>query len=82
MFVLNTRRANTEIGRWVEKHEKQSELLGGAGDVLAKNSNDRNVSQTLLDLQFSHSQKEGYKLAKNVLSEMGKVIRLHKKKSL
>lgn len=79
VFVLNTRRANTEIGRWVEKHEKQSELLGGAGDVLAKNSNDRNVSQTLLDLQFSHSQKEGYKLAKNVLSEMGKVIRLHKK---
>lgn len=79
VFVLNTRRANTEIGRWVEKHEKQSELLGGAGDVLAKNSNDRNVSQTLLDLQFSHSQKEGYKLATNVLSEMGKVIKLHKK---
>ncbi|MGR6840730.1 LysM peptidoglycan-binding domain-containing protein [Aliivibrio wodanis] len=79
VFVLNTRRANTEIGRWVEKHEKQSELLGGAGDVLAKNSNDRNVSQTLLDLQFSHSQKEGYKLATDVLSEMGKVIKLHKK---
>lgn len=79
VFVLNTRRANTEIGRWVEQHEKQSELLGGAGDVLAKNSNDRNVSQTLLDLQFSHSQKEGYKLATDVLSEMGKVIKLHKK---
>ena len=79
VFVLNTRRANTEIGRWVEKHEKQSELLGGAGDVLAKNSNDRNVSQTLLDLQFSHSQKEGYKLATDVLAEMGKVIKLHKK---
>lgn len=79
VFVLNTRRANTEIGRWVEKHEKQSELLGGAGDVLAKNSNDRNVSQTLLDLQFSHSQKEGYKLAVDVLGEMGKVIKLHKK---
>lgn len=79
VFVLNTRRANTEIGRWVEKHEKQSELLGGAGDVLAKNSNDKNVSQTLLDLQFSHSQKEGYKLATDVLADMGKVIKLHKK---
>ncbi len=79
VFVLNTRRANTEIARWVENHEQQSELLGGAGQVLAKNNSDRNVSQTLLDLQFSHSQKEGYKVAKNILGEMGKVAHLHKK---
>jgi N-acetylmuramoyl-L-alanine amidase len=79
VFVLNTRRANTEIARWVENHEQQSELLGGAGEVLAKNTNDRNVSQTLLDLQFSHSQKEGYKVATEILKEMGKVAHLHKK---
>ncbi len=79
VFVLNTRRANTEISRWIEKHEEQSELLGGAGEVLAKNNNDKNVSQTLLDLQFSHSQKEGYKVATQILQEMGSIIRLHKK---
>ncbi len=79
VFVLNTRRANTEIARWVENHEQQSELLGGAGEVLSKNNADRNVSQTLLDLQFSHSQKEGYKVASNILREMGKVAHLHKK---
>ncbi len=79
VFVLNTRRANTEISRWVEKHEQQSELLGGVGEALAKNNNDKNVSQTLLDLQFNHSQKEGYKLANGVLSEMGKVIKIHKR---
>ncbi|WP_428794797.1 LysM peptidoglycan-binding domain-containing protein [Vibrio nomapromontoriensis] len=79
VFVLNTRRANTEIARWVENHEQQSELLGGAGEALAKNSNDKNVSQTLLDLQFSHSQKEGYKVATKILKEMGKVAHLHKK---
>ncbi|WP_238114885.1 LysM peptidoglycan-binding domain-containing protein [Vibrio cincinnatiensis] len=78
VFVLNTRRANTEIARWVENHEQQSELLGGAGEVLAKTNNDRNVSQTLLDLQFSHSQKEGHKVASNILCEMGKVAHLHK----
>lgn len=78
VFVLNTRRANTEIARWVENHEQQSELLGGAGEVLSKTNNDRNVSQTLLDLQFSHSQKEGYKLATSILREMGKVAHLHK----
>ncbi|KOO12940.1 N-acetylmuramoyl-L-alanine amidase [Vibrio xuii] len=80
VFVLNTRRANTEIARWVENHEEQSQLLGGAGDVLAKNTNDKNVSQTLLDLQFSHSQKEGYKVATKILREMGRAgIHLHKK---
>ncbi|WP_428776495.1 N-acetylmuramoyl-L-alanine amidase, partial [Vibrio sp.] len=44
VFVLNTRRANTEIARWVENHEQQSQLLGGAGDVLAKNNSDKNIS--------------------------------------
>ncbi|PXA66522.1 N-acetylmuramoyl-L-alanine amidase [Vibrio sp. 11986-1-5] len=78
VFVLNTRRANTEIARWVENHEQQSELLGGAGEVLARTNNDRNVSQTLLDLQFSHSQKEGHKVATNLLQELGKVAHLHK----
>ncbi|KYN82780.1 N-acetylmuramoyl-L-alanine amidase [Vibrio cidicii] len=76
VFVLNTRRANTEIARWVENHEKQSEILGGAGTAFA-NVNDKNVNQTLLDLQFSHSQKEGYKLATEILGEMGKVAKLH-----
>ncbi|HDQ5525107.1 TPA: LysM peptidoglycan-binding domain-containing protein [Vibrio cholerae] len=78
MKAVLTRRANTEIARWVENHEQQSELLGGAGEVLSKTNNDRNVSQTLLDLQFSHSQKEGYKVATNILREMGKVAHLHK----
>ncbi len=78
VFVLNTRRANTEIAKWVEDQERQSELLGGAGQVLAKTNNDPNVSQTLLDLQFSHSQKEGYKLGEDILGELGKVAFLHK----
>ncbi|MCG9679179.1 LysM peptidoglycan-binding domain-containing protein [Vibrio sp. Isolate24] len=80
VFVLNTRRANSEIARWVENHEEQSQLLGGAGEVLSKNTRDRNISQTLLDLQFSHSQKEGYKLATKILKQMSRAgIRLHKK---
>lgn len=80
VFVLNTRRANSEIARWVENHEEQSQLLGGAGEVLAKNNNDKNVSQTLLDLQFSHSQKEGFKVATKILREMSRAgIYLHKK---
>ncbi len=82
VFVLNTRRANTEISRWIENSERQSELLGGSGTAFANNINDPNVNQTLLDLQFSHSQKEGYKLATDVISEIGKVARLHHSKPI
>ncbi len=78
VFVLNTRRANTEIARWIENRERQSELLGGSGNVI--DNDDKNVNQTLLDLQFSYSQKEGYKLAEEILKEMGKVTKLHKSK--
>ncbi|MEZ9477146.1 N-acetylmuramoyl-L-alanine amidase [Vibrio splendidus] len=82
VFVLNTRRANTEISRWIENKEKQSELLGGSGAAFTGNIDDKNVNQTLLDLQFSHSQKEGYKLATTILSEMGKVAKLHNNKPI
>ncbi|MCF7504115.1 MULTISPECIES: LysM peptidoglycan-binding domain-containing protein [Vibrio] len=82
VFVLNTRRANTEISRWIENKEKQSELLGGSGAAFTGNTDDKNVNQTLLDLQFSHSQKEGYKLATTILSEMGKVAKLHNSKPI
>ncbi|WP_428459429.1 LysM peptidoglycan-binding domain-containing protein [Photobacterium makurazakiensis] len=79
VWVLNTRRANSEIGRWLEQHEKQSELLGG-GDVLSGGNDDQYLSMAVLDLQFSHSQKEGYDVATRVLRELSKVTTLHKRK--
>lgn len=79
VWVLSTKRADTELGRWIEQHEKQSELLGGAGDVLSGDDSDPFLSQAILDLQFSHSQRVGYSLASNILGEMNKVIALHKR---
>ena len=77
VWVLNTRRANTEIGRWLEQSEKQSELLGG-GDVLSSNPKDKYLGRAVLDLQFSYSQKEGYDVAKRVLANLRHIARLHK----
>nr|WP_264874334.1 LysM peptidoglycan-binding domain-containing protein [Vibrio agarivorans] len=82
VFVLNTKRANSELAKWVQNHEEQSQLLGGAGDLLANNNTDRNVSQTLIDMQFQFSQREGYKVATKILNEMGKVAHLHQKKPI
>lgn len=78
VWVLSNRRASDELGKWLEDHEKQSELLGGAGSVLS-NNNERYLNQTVLDLQFSHSQRAGYELGKSVLSKLANVSPLAKK---
>ena len=38
VWVLSNRRANDEMGQWLEDDEKRSELLGGAGKVLSHNN--------------------------------------------
>lgn len=77
VWVLSTKRADTELGRWLEQGEKQSELLGGAGEALSE-KRDPNLSQAILDLQFSNSQRVGYELAVQIIKEMRKVATLHK----
>jgi len=80
VWVLSNRRANSEMGNWLEQHEKQSELLGGAGDMLANTAADPYLSQAVLDLQFGHSQRVGYDVASKGLLQLRHVGKLHKAK--
>jgi N-acetylmuramoyl-L-alanine amidase len=78
VWVLSMRRANSEIGRWLESHEKQSELLGGAGELIDTKSSDQYLTHALLDMSMEHSMNTGYEVAKHIVSELGRVTRLHK----
>lgn len=78
VWVLSNRRANSEMGKWLEDHEKQSELLGGAGNVLSTH-NEKYLGQTVLDLQFGHSQRVGYELGDNILRRFGQIAQLSRK---
>ncbi|MFE4112748.1 N-acetylmuramoyl-L-alanine amidase AmiB [Kosakonia sp. YIM B13611] len=80
VWVLSNRRANSEMAGWLEQHEKQSELLGGAGDVLANSQSDPYLSQAVLDLQFGHSQRVGYDVATSMLSQLQRIGALHKRR--
>ncbi|CAK9886170.1 MAG: N-acetylmuramoyl-L-alanine amidase AmiB [Candidatus Erwinia impunctatus] len=80
VWVLSNRRANSEMAGWLEQHEKQSELLGGAGDLLANSQADPYLSQAVLDLQFGHSQRVGYDVATKVITQLKQVGALHKRK--
>ncbi|MFP4713863.1 LysM peptidoglycan-binding domain-containing protein [Pasteurella multocida] len=77
VWVLSNRRANSEMGQWLEDHEKRSELLGGAGTVLASH-NEKYLDQTVLDLQFGHSQRVGYELGSIVLKRFAKITTLNR----
>ena len=79
VWVLSNRRANNEMANWLEQKEKQSELLGGAGDLLANSQADPYLSQAVLDLQFGHSQRVGYDVAVKVLQQLRGVTPLHKR---
>jgi N-acetylmuramoyl-L-alanine amidase len=80
VWVLSNRRANTEMAGWLEQHEKQSELLGGAGYVLANSQSDPYLSQAVLDLQFGHSQRVGYDVATSMIGQLERIGSMHKRR--
>jgi len=80
VWVLSMRRANTELGRWLENTERHSELLGGAAEIIQDTANERYFVQTILDLNMDHSLSTSYDVSRDMLKHIGKVARLHKKK--
>ncbi|QYJ74787.1 N-acetylmuramoyl-L-alanine amidase [Shewanella sp. FJAT-52076] len=78
VWVLSMRRANSEIGRWLEQKEKHSELLGGAGEIIQNADNEQYLAMTLLDMSMDRSMAISHSIAGDVLKELGKVTDLHK----
>ncbi|WP_220758885.1 MULTISPECIES: N-acetylmuramoyl-L-alanine amidase [unclassified Shewanella] len=80
VWVLSMRRANSEIGRWLEQKEKHSELLGGAGEIIQNTDNEQYLAMTLLDMSMDRSMAISHNIAGDVLSNLGRVTKLHKHK--
>lgn len=78
VWVLSMRRANSEIGRWLEQKEKHSELLGGAGEIIQNADNEQYLAMTLLDMSMDRSMAISHNIAGDVLLNLGKVTKLHK----
>ncbi|UTP73428.1 N-acetylmuramoyl-L-alanine amidase [Alteromonas sp. LMIT006] len=79
VWLLNNRRANSELAKWLRNTEKHSELLGGAGKILEETEEDEFLMRTLLDMQTESSQQSSYQISKKMLLELNKVTKLHKK---
>jgi N-acetylmuramoyl-L-alanine amidase len=79
VLVQSSRRANSEFARLIANRQKQSELLGGAGETIKK-TKDINLAITLADMKKEHTMESSYEFATHVLEQMKKVTNLHKKK--
>ena len=79
VLVQSTRRANSEFTRWIANRQKESELLGGAGETIKK-TKDKNLAITLADMKKEHTMGSSYEFAEHVIKQMKKVTKLHKKK--
>ncbi|MBU2882687.1 N-acetylmuramoyl-L-alanine amidase [Psychrosphaera sp. B3R10] len=79
VWVLNLRRANSEIGKWLEQKEKHSQLLGGAAEVIKNTTSERYLARTLLDMSMDHSMDQAHGVANSVLSELKSITKLHKR---
>jgi N-acetylmuramoyl-L-alanine amidase len=80
VWVLSNRRATTELGRWMEKNEAHSELLGGAGDLIQGSSSVPFLTEMFLDMSMGNAMDVGYHVGDLVVNELKQVTKLHKKK--
>jgi N-acetylmuramoyl-L-alanine amidase len=79
VWILSLRRANSEIGKWLENREQHSELLGGAADILKDTQQEKYLTQAVLDMKMDYSMKTGFEVAEDIVGELKKVTKMHKK---
>ena len=78
VLVQSPRRANSEFTRWIANREKESEMLGGAGETIKK-TKDNNLAMTLADMGKEYTMGSSYDFATHVIKQLKKVTKLHKK---
>lgn len=78
VWVVSARRAKSELSRWLDNRQRNSELLGGGGDVI-KTTKDDNLALALADMSREHSLDVSIGVSKNVLKQLKKITKLHKK---
>ncbi|WP_206483124.1 N-acetylmuramoyl-L-alanine amidase [Thalassotalea sp. G2M2-11] len=79
VLVQSTRRADSEFTRWIANRQKESELLGGAGETIKK-TKDKNLAITLADMKKEYTMASSYDFAEHVLHQIKRVTKLHKKR--
>jgi N-acetylmuramoyl-L-alanine amidase len=76
VFALSTSGATSTAARWMAQRENAADQVGG---VNVGNVKDRQVLQAMLDMSTTAQVKDSLKLGQEVLADIGRVGRLHKR---
>ncbi len=76
VFALSTSGATSTAARWMAQRENSADQVGG---VNVANVKDRQVLQAMLDMSTTAQIKDSLKLGHEVLADIGRVGRLHKR---
>lgn len=82
VLVLSKKRANTEIGRILEDHEKHSNLLGGVGKIIDSTENEKYLARTIIDMSMDKRMDESFTIARGILRKLARVTKLHNKEPI
>src|SRR5690606_11800336 len=75
VFALSQNGATSSAARWMAQRENDADLIGGVN----LGSHDKQVAKVLLDLSTAAQINDAMHVGGRVLSEIGKINRLHKK---
>lgn len=76
VFALSSGAASSSAARWMAQRENAADQVGGVNLADVK---DRQVLQAMLDMSTTAQIKDSLKLGQEVLADIGRVGRLHKR---
>lgn len=80
VWILSDRRANSEMGRRMERHEVHSELLGGKGETSDNADSVPFLNKVFFDMSKANSMQVGSDVGHLVVKELKQITKMHKKK--
>lgn len=82
VWVLSNNRAVRENKKILNQENKATTLLGGAGEVISQADQNPYLAATILDMSSDSARSSGYSLGQEILNQLGKFTKLHKKQPI
>ena len=77
VWVLSSRGASSEMGRWLARKENSADLIGGVGSV-SLDDKDNVLASVLLDMSMTASREDSRSIAKGIHGNIKRFARMHK----
>ena len=77
VWVLSSRGASSEMGRWLARKENSADLIGGVGSVSLEDKDDV-LASVLLDMSMTASREDSRSVAKQIHSNIRRFAKMHK----